>query len=88
MRNPAREEQSRIVNIARIETAGGEEVAGMVERHQHHDEAAQQIDQSSQTRPASAVPPNQDVAGAKVPAIIGEVAWCSNLLATGRFPLA
>ena len=43
MRNPAREEQSRIVNVA-DRTAGGEEVAGMVERHQHHDEAAQQID--------------------------------------------
>jgi len=44
VRHPARQEQRRIGNIARVGSARGEEIAGMVERHQQHDEPAQQID--------------------------------------------
>ena len=44
MRDPAREEQSGVVDVARVEAGGREKVAGVVERHQHHDEAAQQVD--------------------------------------------
>lgn len=44
MRDPAREKQRRVVHIARIEATSGEEIAGVVERHQHHYEAPQEID--------------------------------------------
>jgi hypothetical protein len=42
--NPSGEKQRRLVYIARIEAAtSGEEVAGVVKRHQHHYEAPQEI---------------------------------------------
>jgi hypothetical protein len=46
VRDPAGQEQRRLGDIARIESAGREEVAGMVERHQYHDQAAQEINGS------------------------------------------
>jgi hypothetical protein len=44
MRDPARQEQRRVGDVARIHAARPEEVAGVVERHQHHDQSPQQID--------------------------------------------
>jgi hypothetical protein len=44
VRHPARQEQCGIGNVARVGAARGEEIAGMVERHQQHDEPAQQVD--------------------------------------------
>jgi hypothetical protein len=50
MRDPARHEQRGIGHVARIEAAHRKEVAGVVERHDDHDEAAQKIDRG-QARP-------------------------------------
>ena len=40
----ARQEQGGAGDVARVHAAGTEEVAGVVERHQDHDQTAQQID--------------------------------------------
>ena len=42
--DPASEKQRRLVHIARVEAARREEIAGVVEGHQHHYETPQQID--------------------------------------------
>src|SRR5262249_20685411 len=44
MRDPPSEKQGRIREVARIDAAGAEEIAGVVERHQHHDQPPQQVD--------------------------------------------
>jgi hypothetical protein len=41
VRDPAGEEQRRLVHIARVEATGREEVAGVIEHHQHHHKTAQ-----------------------------------------------
>ena len=50
VRDPARQEQRGVGDVARVDAAGAEEVARVVERHQHHDEAAQQIDRDDAGR--------------------------------------
>ena len=44
MRDPARHEQRRLGHVARVEPAGREEITYVIERHQHHDETAHQVD--------------------------------------------
>jgi hypothetical protein len=44
VRDPAREEQGRVIDIASVEIVGREEVAGVVEYHQHHHQTAQEVD--------------------------------------------
>jgi hypothetical protein len=43
MRDPACEEHCGFRRIAGIEVAGAEKVAGMVQGHERHDEAAQNV---------------------------------------------
>ena len=44
MRHPACQEQRRVGHIARIEAAIRKKIAGVVERHHDHNQAAQGID--------------------------------------------
>ena len=44
MRHPTRQKKRGIGHVAWIETAIGKEIAGVVERHHDHDQAAQDID--------------------------------------------
>ena len=46
VRYPAREKQRGFRDIARIEAGRGEEVSRMIQRHDRHDQAAQDIDRS------------------------------------------
>jgi hypothetical protein len=43
MRNPPGEEQQRICDISGIEASVDEEVAGVIQGHDHHDQAAQSV---------------------------------------------
>ncbi len=53
VRHPARQEQRGIGDVARVGTARGKEIAGMVERHQHHDQPAEKIDAVETRAPRS-----------------------------------
>ena len=44
MRDPARQEQAGVGDVAWVEPARSKEVACVIERHHDHDEAAQQVD--------------------------------------------
>src|SRR5689334_3760707 len=44
MRHPPCQEQRRLGNITRIEAAIGEEISAVVERHDDHNQAAQDVD--------------------------------------------
>ncbi len=50
MRNPARQEQRRIGDVARIKSAGSKEIACVIERHHDHDQTAQEIDRIEASR--------------------------------------
>ena len=44
--DPPREKESRIGYVTRVHPTRAEEIARMIERHEHHDEAAQQVDRN------------------------------------------
>ena len=44
MRHPSRQEQCGIMHVARIHRAGAKKITRMIEHHQNHDQATQQID--------------------------------------------
>src|SRR5262249_16654050 len=44
MSDPPREEQRRIADIAWVERASADEIAHVVERHDHHDEPTHEVD--------------------------------------------
>ena len=44
MRHPARQEQCGIMHVPRIHRAGAKKITGMIEHHQNHDQATEQID--------------------------------------------
>ena len=46
MRHPARQEQRRVGDVARIEAAIGKKIAGVVEGHHDHHQAAQRVDRT------------------------------------------
>src|SRR5918994_1553791 len=53
MGDPTRQEQCRFGDVARIEAARTEEVARVVQRHERHHQAAQNIDRDDARRPAA-----------------------------------
>jgi hypothetical protein len=54
MRDPTGEEERGFHDIAGIEAAGSEEVARMIKGHDHHDEAAQDVNGNYPCRSATA----------------------------------
>jgi hypothetical protein len=46
VRHPARQEQCRVGDVAGVQSAAAEKVARVVESHQNHDRAAQQVDRN------------------------------------------
>ena len=65
MRDPAGEEKCGFRHIARIEPAGAEKVAGMIQGHDRHDEAAQHVYGNYPCRCATctAMRPAEELAG-------------------------
>ena len=86
MGDPSGEEQRGLGHVARIEAPCSEEIARVVERHQRHNEAAEEIDRRD---PRSVVPRDRTFRGCNLRSAVPKLGrWVHSASDQGHYPKA